>query len=519
MQQSKKTIVLGADVECDKMVADVLMGVFKPEEIIVHRYNKVKFHRKLLNVDTATWWNDLEVDLKAELKIGLPCRTKKEAKKARHLAKRLKIRYKLYTSEEDDSTMEDFKHLNERWVDVQLVIFSSKVTVGADCILEFDKIYINADSFGGCNARNILQMTGRFRNVKDPVMKLVCRESKVPQFPTFEEQVQFFYDRREVMQDALAGYVRFVPEFSPSGVKWAPDWVTAAFAHSRVERCRDFQIDLFTKALDKGYTVMEANKCELEEDRQQEVMEEMYEISDEVKDFDEMEQSQMFHELHPEYKDLHGEADKAVRTHTATKQDRMVCEMNAVLKHFPNESLDYEQFVLARKHLAQIRNVAAVQRMNGQALADRDLHMLERTPWAELTQFNLFKKSHGSIDTLMRSLGFEELFDTDTEVPKEALKQHRESIRSVCNKLSLLRGVKPRELTGSDEDTVTKDILNRELKATFACSLTRKQRGKKKAVVYKIEKIKHVHELVDKSDYFVDEEEQVEWTGHCEEKE
>ena len=445
------------------------------------------------------------MDLKAGLKIGVPSRTKKEAKKARQLAQKLGITYKLYTSEEDDITMDDFKNVNESWKDVQLVIFSSKVVVGADCTIWFDKLYPNADSSGGCSARNILQMTGRFRNVKDPVMKIVCKESNVQEFPSYEDQVQFFHDRRQVIQDALSGYVRFVPGFSPSGVKWVPDWVTAAFAHSRVERCRDFQIDLFSKAVDKGYCVLEANRCELTDERQQEVLADMRKISDEVKDIDDMQRAQMFESLRLEYKDLHGEAETAVRSHMATKQDRMVCEMHAVLKHFPDESLDFQQYVFAGKHLAEIRNVAAVQRLNGQALADRDLQRLGRTPWYELTQFTLVKKTYDMLSMLLKKLGFKELFDTSTEVRKDVLREHRVSIRSVCNELSLLRGVKPRHLNGSDADTVTKEMLNRELKATFACVLTRKRRGNAKTVYFYIDKIQKVHALVDASDHFRDD--------------
>ena len=120
---------------------------------------------------------------------------------------------------------------------------------------------------------------------------------------------------------------------------------------------------------------------------------------------------------------------------------------------------------------------------------------------------------------LVGRLGLTQLFDTQKTIPKEVFGQ---DIRSACHTLALLRGVKARPLTGKDEQKVTKDMLNRELRAMFACSLVGKRKrvgNREKAVFYKLQLDKKIHDLADRSDYFTEDSDDIDlaWAKKCDE--
>ena len=73
-------------------------------------------------------------------------------------------------SKSDDAEVLKFRDINDHLDDIVLLGFTSKVTVGADIQKPFDNVYLFADTFGGCSARDMKQMMGRARNVVDPVV-------------------------------------------------------------------------------------------------------------------------------------------------------------------------------------------------------------------------------------------------------------------------------------------------------------------------------------------------------------
>ena len=97
LQAAKQSLLLDADAEVDGCVNDVLTGIFKPEEIRVERYKGV-LKRNLLLMEDKEWWSSLKKDMEAGLKVGVPCRTKKDTKKIAHMATKFNVKTKIYNS-------------------------------------------------------------------------------------------------------------------------------------------------------------------------------------------------------------------------------------------------------------------------------------------------------------------------------------------------------------------------------------------------------------------------------------
>ena len=274
------------------------------------------------------------------------------------------------------------------------------VSVGADCTIpfEFDRVFMNCEGYGGSPARALLQMAARFRDLRDTeyivLMNKPAAASSGVLGPTFDGAVKLLYDRRNCIKTVFTRYTRFVEHYDENGLQLSPDWITKAFAHARVERDYNFEIDLFDKCTAKQMNVLFPKKKQsLTEEEKKEEKDKL----DEIKDLGKKTKQELLEEKEELFNDLREdenylgeaeEADRKVKQNDATKRDRMAVSMNAVLKHFDTHGPEndqmiesYEQFVTVQKNLHVIRNIAAVKRLPEVQRALRDYKNLTREPW------------------------------------------------------------------------------------------------------------------------------------------
>jgi hypothetical protein len=127
----------------------------------------------------------------------------------------------------------------------------------------------------------------------------------------------------------------------------------------------------------------------------------------------------------------------------------MVCEMAAVLKHYPDVP-EYKTYETMLKYRSQIKNIAAVMRTRTEDLStirplglmEDELRQLEKRPWADLSNFKMFTQIYAELGCMTKLLGCTEIFDEESKIDKEALIKHKDEIEGRCKKISLLRGVK-----------------------------------------------------------------------------
>ena len=148
---------------------------------------------------------EIESELMAGKRVGILCRTKNNARMYSEMFK--SYQQIVFSADTRDMSFED---INSSLHGKQLVIMTSAVTVGADIQEPFDKVFIDFRGTRGhsCTARNVLQMTGRFRRLSCPCLcVLVSHDPEL--IPGLEESVkQYILSRRNLVDEnclALTG--------------------------------------------------------------------------------------------------------------------------------------------------------------------------------------------------------------------------------------------------------------------------------------------------------------------------
>ena len=193
MQASKLAICLDAHLEVDGAVPKFLQDCFEPSQIEVHRYLHQRMKRSIHALyDSSIFEQALQIALETKKKVGLLCRTKSNA--LVYAEKHKECKTAIFTSETDDEVLEEFQESDKFLADIQLLIMTSKVTVGADIQLMYDEIFVDFRG-QGCSARNILQMCGRFRELRNS--KITFFVEKDPEFKENLEQNRFLIFAQE----------------------------------------------------------------------------------------------------------------------------------------------------------------------------------------------------------------------------------------------------------------------------------------------------------------------------------
>lgn len=237
---TSKVLMLDADIEIDSAVPDICRR-FDTRRIRVERYTCVlDSMRRTARVITGNFmYESIRDDLKNKKKVGVVCRTRKNAEVLCETMKAGGARCGLYTGSTDEQTrMKHWSEPNTYFKDIDLLIFTSTVTGGNDIQLPFDRVYADLCGGGGANAREVLQMLGRFRKVNDPEflwalpsipeMKTTYNTQWVDKLP---ECLDFLQKSREMKGEIWGG--RY--DVSELGLMWVPNEFRTLKAHNDAE--------------------------------------------------------------------------------------------------------------------------------------------------------------------------------------------------------------------------------------------------------------------------------------------
>jgi hypothetical protein len=260
---SSPSLLMDADLEVDTMVKTVAAEIWTPEQIKVHRYTHVALPRKIAAVPLTEWMQSLKTALQTQKRVMVAFRSKSDLQTVTETVKQWfpQLKYLAFSSDSTETDMEAFQRINEEAERVQLLCFTSKVTVGADIQTRFDQVYLHAHSIGGCTAREAFQMIGRARNVTDTTVRVV--------FPPARPEAQIVtYDSQLIMKDLMARrslrqkYADVVCSREPILVggtfQWSPDWITRVLACYLAEQASDFTEAFRRLAIQKRYQFVPA---------------------------------------------------------------------------------------------------------------------------------------------------------------------------------------------------------------------------------------------------------------------
>jgi hypothetical protein len=171
---AKHVIVMDADYYVDGACERILQEIFEksisyapmvPTTLVVHCEEK-RMRRKVVMKCDERSYIEIRGMLRAGEKIGICCPSLTDMERMAEMFKNdVTGKILIYSSIHGDR--DDTYDIDDAWKDAQLVMFTSTLTVGADCQIMFHKIFVKISSTGsGPNPRTTFQMTGRFRGVK-----------------------------------------------------------------------------------------------------------------------------------------------------------------------------------------------------------------------------------------------------------------------------------------------------------------------------------------------------------------
>ena len=260
MRAATGVVLLDADVRFDGMVADFVAGTWsKSQQVCVHVYPRVALPKQLQQLQKTDFQNELQKDLDAGLKVVMMCRTRSQLeirikmiqqhREKRGLPKIVVAAYTGNTLKQIMLNWQDIdKHLTKE--SVQLLCYTSKVTVGSNINVKFDRQYIDCTG-NGCSPRDIFQGSGRPRVLADTVIRVLLPEHVGSEELTFTEALT----RLQRLRVSKLEYVQVLRELDvvQGKLQYTPDYLTHVAAWALREKSLPFTKTFYKLAKAKNY--------------------------------------------------------------------------------------------------------------------------------------------------------------------------------------------------------------------------------------------------------------------------
>jgi hypothetical protein len=440
IQQAKLTVFSCADIDFDDSVTGFVNDLTSADERIqMQRYPPVLSGRAMgVTRAKAKWEEALLADLRAGRLVGLCCRTRKNAEAfAERFAGEFKdpaTEIKVITSRTPrPQVQEAMRDIDAALTGCRLCIITSKAAFGIDCQLLWDRVFIDATE-RGCLMRHLFQMGGRWRRLREPRMLVLVNEAfgawneagPHPQDTTaFQESLKEIAERQEHTKD-YQWLLRVLPTWDAQKSKIAdftPDCFGRLYAHRLAEEKLSDRFSFERLAALKGWPWcmdrdqvpspnefsegMRAAK-KLLADRERALRKRVLKAA-----------ARQDAELTPEEKDERDRMlDKMTRLDNDEDQLKRVCERARATF---TGALTPEQLDYAVKHMARIRNLAQLSRVNELGWLQRDLAVAKK----DFNDFHSVYKTplHTAMVQLARLLGFPSplpIPDSDAEGKRQA---------------------------------------------------------------------------------------------------
>ena len=470
---------MDADAEVDPLVPHLIQAWWPaPGTIQVDVYTVPAMHRRLhLASDEDQWICDVRAKLAEGHQVAICCRTKARAKVWVEVFVSPSVLLVTGDTSDEDTMrilghMGEGQNINTALTSVKLFIFTSKINIGVDIQLPWDWVFLDCKGGRGAAARDLLQMSGRFRKLVNlDVRALVtCTE------PTFEKsddliaRVTEYFDRRDsVIGNQYRAVLSFDSIFDNGYLRLAPSWITQMFIYASMEHHTDFAYEMYRLCRLNLYKVFRVPDSSSNAD-------EVRAMDTQVKKTKCSQIESIFNEVKLEdagvvLVDGHALSRKG----EGTEESRMRIECAEVLRFFTSpENVEFEQFQHAQKNLKQLRMLAVIRNMTTARLLRHEIQVLHKHPWANHTMFSKVLQCK-YIDTAIQLLGVGGIDDTTTTFTTEDLATHESTLRQTLLQAAAAGG---RPYT-QKKMPKTISILRRELRETFGIKLHSKRRHAK----------------------------------------
>lgn len=271
LKSSTMAFCMDADLAFDGALPNYLKSLFPSSQIEVHRYAQQRMVRSLSVTDRA---KKIETEIRDTLeggeKVAICCRTKTQA---RIYEKMFSETYKSAVFVAGDPLLKKLEDIDTflREDNIQLVILTSCITVGADIQEPFGRVFVDFRGSDGCTARNIMQMVGRFRVLSNTQVRvLVGREAQF--IPNLYQHAHDYVMAKERLTDECQHRMEAtlnvtlrklidktsIWDFEPAAddqLIFAPDWMSQLFLFSLVEQAQNQEYLLYAHSRQRGWDV------------------------------------------------------------------------------------------------------------------------------------------------------------------------------------------------------------------------------------------------------------------------
>ena len=524
MKKASKVICTDADIHTDGMVAHWLQSNFSPEDITVYNYTHKPIKRNIVLTKSE---EDFERMIRESMKSGnltaLPCQTRTRVyswmvklglvPSKEDADKRLPIatpEMKYITSEVPESERAKLSCIDDYLEGAMLFAFSAAITVGADCQIQTNKIFVDASAKSGmgCTARNLIQMIGRFRKVTDDeVVVLVGNYPIIDNQYAFAEALFEFENKTRSAAEGLE-HCEFVPYYKKGCLEMAPTALAEMFVYTAAEKKRNIIYELERQALLKGWTfkrcegkltttpemaaikedlkegaeefLRAAYNCTAEFIKKRSVDHEIVKMIRSPITGEEEPDVRIFQALSPldAIQRLSFKKRKLMSQGVANLLDKQVEKTTKTLLHF-TEPLTYEEYIIAKDNVNQLKNLSEIISGDLETIAhNRVVRGTGR--YANLGDQSSFD-IHNKMKTILKNLGFENGVLSEGNISGTVIKANTANIKEwVC-------GIRPFSYNKKDKKAIT--ILSKCLESTYGCIIEfdSRKRGKQgQARMYKI---------------------------------
>lgn len=492
IQLAKKCILLDADLEVDGCVPRSLCTLVSPRQLQLERYTRHKLVRDLewvMNEDD--WFAKLARDILAGKRVAVCSRVTFGLEQVVDLCEKHGISYKAYQGKTSDKKKKDWIYPNTTFADVQVLVYTSTVTVGVDISILFDKVYLYTTLGVGCAPRELWQMVGRFRKLRDPLVTAYFPPHALQGYKSNYNEIMASFNTRR--HELLAiGYVRV--SMGNGKVKLVPEWYTQAACYKEDELvAAQLAYRVFKLGMLRGGRVFQIHKLEVSDPRDnpqltpEEVKTEMdIQVAVQASVMSRRELRKKLAESHTEKMRevfdnltvnggvhthfLVQDAASVVAGQDADDYQRAVVSVGVVLGQYETGAFEtYDQYCFAHGNIAQIRRYALATRVPVDDLIKADIEYAESIRWVE-PRYTPLNCVIAEFQTISKLLNIKNFFTHGESFEQDVLNSNADEIQSACNRIAALRNVSTNEqLTFKHNNPQT--ALRRELKILFGANL------------------------------------------------
>ena len=471
IKNSRETLFMDAHIEFDPMVKDFVESLFDKSQLSFHRYTYNPLPRTIIEYsDESTIIQVVVERLRSNKRILIASRGKVQMDAVMKTVKGFvgrTLRTLEFNCDSTDLEMQAFRDINSAMDGIDIIAFTSKITVGADIQVPIDDVFGFYDLKGGSSARDAFQSFFRARHNVSGLIHVLLGKSDAfnGKIKTFDQAKFDIQTNKSIRMEYTAVLASASLELRDGRFQWVTDRTGVTLAHHFAEQHTSFNTSFFRLAVICGFDI----------EKFVDVLEPVPAViarlkanHKELKDAEVDRVSAVVAELNalPESEWGLTEIDTRIRRQKATADDILKHRViPALLKY----DLDFRQDILAieiiatMKHASILHNCKALTTMTEASWMEMDTNSMRFAAIPDIQR--LKKPMFDGLHDVCRLVGFGSATDYVTRVHETVFNQHADEVLRITSEICRLDGRRVVSSTSRSDSKAARASFHRELKA------------------------------------------------------